>query len=354
MKIFIQASELNLNPERLKKMIPPEKLESLKGKGILQAYLLAHEGISRPKILGEGQQELKWPKSTIHRLCQKIKEGTKFFIHHNEDNSHDDRKSVGEVLVSVLENIKGKLSNIVVGYFPDKNIVSDMNTCSMEADVDTSMENIVGDINEVTGIALGNSDKENPAFPGAIRLSTVQCFDIQNKKPGEGDKQVTFEELKTGIRELNIRPWQVFTLDDFKNDRVFGKLFEENSTLKAENERLNKDNKEIVSKNEKALRLVDVSKAEEKIKELTGEGYTDKQIEFIMGRFNPETMEDLTDKGLETFLEESKKDFADTAKLFGVAEKSDASAGKEKKEGEEEEGDLSMEAQALKEIGVKI
>lgn len=242
----------------------------------------------------------------------------------------------------------------MVGYFPDKNIVSDMNTCSMEADVDTSMENIVGDINEVTGIALGNSDKENPAFPGAIRLSTVQCFDIQNKKPGEGDKQVTFEELKTGIRELNIRPWQVFTLDDFKNDRVFGKLFEENSTLKAENERLNKDNKEIVSKNEKALRLVDVSKAEEKIKELTGEGYTDKQIEFIMGRFNPETMEDLTDKGLETFLEESKKDFADTAKLFGVAEKSDASAGKEKKEGEEEEGDLSMEAQALKEIGVKI
>ena len=354
MRIFIQASELSLSPEELKKMIPKEKLESLEGKGILQAYLLAHEGTSHPKVLGEGQQELKWPRATIRQLVQKIKEGTKFFIHHNEDNSHDDRKSVGEVITSALRDIKGKLSNIVVGYFPDKGIVSEMDTCSMEADVDTSMENIVGDINEITGIALGNSDIDNPAFPGAIRLSTVQCFDKGDNKNQKGDEQVTYDELKKGIRDLNVYPWQIFTLDDLKNDKVFGKLFEDNSTLKAENERLNKENKEVTDKSKESVRLMDITGSKEKIKDILKEGYTEKQVKFIMSRFDPEKMEDLTDQGLNTFIESTKKDFADTAKLFGVTESSESSKGDENKDKDEEEGDSSMEAQALKEIGVKI
>jgi len=219
-------------------------------------------------------------------LSDKIKTGIKFFVGHRADNSNENRESVGEVLSSFTKEIAGKLSNIIIGWFPSKEKVQTMDTCSMEADIHTDEEFIVGDINEVTGIALGNSQQDHPAFPGALRLSMVQCFIEPQTKIKEGVKKmgdeqqprrITIDDVKRAIHDLNIHPWQLFGLDDFKKDDNVGKLFTENATLKAENEKLTKENKEVTEKSEKAVRKNEVVESQERLDVLLKEGFTDSR-----------------------------------------------------------------------------
>ena len=354
MKVYIQALELNLNPEELKKAVPEEKLRALKGKGILQAYTLAHEGTSRPKVLGEGNQNLKWPRAVIRRISEKIKEGTKFFLGHGETNAQEGRKSVGEILSSFVKEIGGRLSHIIIGHFPDEEKVKDMDVCSMEADIHIDNENVVGDVNEISGIALASSDTENPAFPGAIRLATVQCFDIEVKNR-EGNKMpeptvLTFEQVRAAVKSMNIYAWQLYSLEEMKNDKTYGKLFDDNDTLKAENERLKKESTEIETKSKEAVRQLDVTNAKGKL-ETFMEDLTDKQKKFIVGRFKPESLEKLDDDGIKEFVENSKKEFAETAKLFGTEVITDTKPG-DKGSGSEDEEDKTMAEKALKELGV--
>ena len=287
----------------------------------------------------------------IRRVAEKIKEGTKFFLGHGDNtNAHEGRQSVGEVLSSFVKEIGGRLSHIIIGHFPDENKVRDMDVCSMEADVYTDTDNIVGDINEISGIALGSSDVENPAFPGALRLGTVQCFD-----EGEKDKQrkkekimaLTFEEVKEAVRSMNIHPWQLYSIDDIKNDRIFSKSFTELESLRNENVTLKKEKGEIEEKSKDAIRQADIVKAKSQL-DTHMEDLTDKQKKFIVKRFDPESLEDLSEDGLKKFVEDSKKEFAETAKLFGDQETKVSDGGTS-----EESSSGNMEEEALKTLGVK-
>lgn len=224
----------------------------------------------------------------------------------------------------------------------------------MEADIYTDNENIVGDVNEISGIALGSSNMENPAFPGALRLGTVQCFDEggenQNQRQKEKDMALTFEEVKKAVREMNIHPWQLFDLDDIKNDRIFSKTFTELESLRNENTTLKKEKDDIENKSKDAIRQLDVSKSKEKLNTFM-EDLTDKQKKFITARFKPENLEDLTDDGIKKFVENTKKEFADTAKLFGEEAVTTTKSGEQTSE--EDDASKSMEDKALELMGVK-
>jgi len=278
----------------------------------------------------------------IRQLAEKIKAGTRFFIGHRETNAQNNRESVGEILSSFVKEIGGRLVNVIVGHFPDRGKVEDMDVCSMEADVYTDDENIVGDVNDISGVALGNSDRESPAFPGALRLSTVQCFGKEGEK-----KTMTLEEIKTAVRTMNIHPWQLFSEEDIKKDREYGKVYTENAALKIEKEKHVKDMEGLKTKSEEAIKKTEISEASAHLDKLMKEGYTDKQKEFIKGRFAPATLDDLSEKNLGEYLEKEKKAFADTAKLFGVAEESGDDKDKKKISKE-----LTIEEEALKEMGV--
>lgn len=297
-----------------------------------------------------------WPKAVIHRLAQKIQAGTKFFVNHNADNSHENRISVGEVIKSYIKDIGGKISNIIIGHFPNNENIKDMDVCSVEAEIYTDERNIVGDIENVTGIALGNSNESHPAFPGAVRLAAVQCFNTS----GEGEKTVTFEEVKKAIKDMNIHPWQLFNEEDLKNDREFGKIFERVSKAESENERLTKELKESKEASQDAEKKALASSAKSRLDEKMGEGYTEKQKRYIKERFDPEQLQDLSDQGLDKFLESAREDFSKTAKLFGVSEENDKGTStkdnnENKKSGGTSEDDDPAEnlmQEALKEMGV--
>jgi hypothetical protein len=315
--------------------------------------------MSRPKVLGEGSSILRWSRAVIHRLAQKIKEGTKFFVDHGENtNSHDGRNAVGQVLTSFVKDIGGKLSNIIIGHFPDKESVNNADVCSMEADIETNGD-YVDDVDNVTGVALGNSNVDSPAFPGAVRLNMVQCFDNDNtddkKQSGRGDQKmpekITFQDVKNAVKEMNIFPRQLYTVEDLQNDNTFGKIFAENSTLKAETERLTKENETLNNTSKEAIRATEVQKANGVIEKMMSEGFSDKQRTFIKNRFKPETLEKLDENSLKEHLENEKKVFAETAKLFGSDETVNTDTGAGGSDNDDSTSE-SMEEKALKAIGV--
>ena len=323
MRLYIQASELLLEADEVRSRIPSEKLSALEGRGVIRAYRLAHEGTSQPKVLTEGSKVLRWVKAVVHRLTQKIQAGTKFFVGHGDGtNSHEGRRTVGEVLASFVKDIGGKVSSVVIGHFPDESSIKDMDVCSMEADVEIDGD-VVSDVNSLTGIALGNSRTDSPAFPGATMLSTLQCFD-QNK-PGEGEnmadeKKITFDDVKRSVREMNIFPHQLFTIVEMKADREFGPIIEQRDKLSTENEGLTKKIGELETSSKDALRKGEVAEATTILDKRLADGMTDKQKAFIKSQFDPTKLDDLTESGVDKFVEQSIKDFAATAKLFGVAE----------------------------------
>jgi len=351
MKIEIQALEMSMTSEELKSYVSPEELQKLKGKGVLQAYILAQEGISQPKILQEGTTVLTWTKQVIKNLLNKVKKGTQFFIGHGADNSHENRNSVGTIISSIIKEVSGKLSNIIIGYFPEKEKVDNLDICSMEAEIEIDNNVVVG-VDQITGIALGSSDTDNPAFPGAFRLNSIQCFGKETeKKNPEKEHIMTFEELKRALRDMNVHPWQLFTMEDLKNDKVFGKIFDEKTDLEDKYKALETKHKELETQNTEAMKGLNKTKAKEWLDKELKEGFTDKQKAFIEKRFNPDSLEDITEKTISEYVVNAKKEFSETAKLFGIEDAVDNKGNKKNEENNKE--DKTPEEEALELIGVK-
>ncbi len=320
MIIYIQATSPKITQEELLKQIPEAKKKELAGKGQLRAYTLAHEGVTHPRVIGEGVQEIKWGRKIVEKVKDLAKTGTKFFIGHNADNSTENRKNVGEVVTSFLKEIEGTLHNIVIGHFPDKATVSDLDIVSMEANIDTDMYNNVNDVKGITGIAMDSSESNSPAFPGARLVSAIQCFEKDKNEPGKGETEMTFAEAKQFIKDHNVHPSQLYSEKEIQNDREFSHIFDENAKMKADNELLTKTNGELTEKNKGLTTEKSASGVKDILSESLKEGYTDKQKDFINKRFKPESLESLDEDGVKKFLDNSKKEYADFAKLFGDSE----------------------------------
>jgi hypothetical protein len=61
-------------------------------------------------------------------------------------------------------------------------------------------------VQQVTGIALASSATEKPAFPGATLLGVIQAL--------QGAETMTKEEVREAIRELKLKPMDVFEKSD--------------------------------------------------------------------------------------------------------------------------------------------
>lgn len=301
---------------------------------------------------------LHWTKAVVRRLASNIQAGAKFFVGHGVSNSHDGRTEVGEVLTSFVKEIKGKLSSIVVGWFPEKESVATMDVCSIEANVEVDDSNgYVNDVNEVSAIALGNSSIDSPAFPGAMRLASVQCFEEPDSKPksnpGEGD-EVTFRDIQDFIKERNVFVHQLFTEQDLKNDREFGSLFETVAEKDKEIEALKKELEDTKTESAEVAKKAKVATAKDRFDTLIPDDLTAKQKAFITSRFKAEAIAVMSDDEVKKYIENERNEFAETAKLFGVTDNSPAGKGTESQdEDTEDEGDSSPEEAALKLVGAR-
>jgi hypothetical protein len=321
--VSIQATSVALTPEEIESAIPAGVVSEIKKKDprpLFQAYSIVQEGISRPRVIGEGQKAISWPRAAVASLVGKVKKGLQFFIGHNADSSHAGRTAVGEVVADFQQVIKGVLNHIVIGYFPDKATARDCDVCSIEADVtlrETATSIVADMVETVTGIALANSSKEKPAFAGAKRLGMLQAFD----EPGAGDNQtrskhMTLSEIQQAVKDLNIWPHQLYNEKVYRADPELGKVFADAERLALENKTLADQIKAKDVEIKTISRKAETVNARDRLVAKLPTGLTEKQKEFITKKFDPEKVEDLSDTGIDNFISQGQKDFAEMAKLF--------------------------------------
>lgn len=182
-----------------------------------RAYAIAHEGISEPKMVGGGGLLLKYFRDAIYKIHDKLELGTPVFHGHNADNSTDGRETIGEIVGKTLREIGGKLYDIAVTYIKPEHRSAPLDVASFEAEVGFN-PNADGetctavDVGEITGLALGSSAVERPAFSGATLLAAVQAF--VSKDEGKGNNAMTLEELKAACKELKVKPVDLFDAED--------------------------------------------------------------------------------------------------------------------------------------------
>lgn len=185
MKFTLQcAKPFQITPDQIKDMIGEDKLKDIKNSDanpLFKAWVLAHEGESRPNKVGEGNVVVKWSRDIIKNLMSKVSSGLKFFFRHNADSSHGGRQSYGEVVGKGEVELNGVLHGLVVGYFPQtsKEIAEQANSISMEVDAELgptgrAKEYIAKAVTAITGIALGTAS-DIPGFAGAVEVGSLQA-----------------------------------------------------------------------------------------------------------------------------------------------------------------------------------
>jgi len=190
-----------------------------------RAYCIGHEGESEGKVVGIGKVIKKWARSAIQNITERLAVGTKVFHLHEMTNDHEGRKPIGEVVGKAISDVAGKLSSIAIMYiFPEyRNIPLDV--ASIEADI-TLPENVSPnaravdvDVEDITGIALGNSETCKPGFAGATLLASLQEFaeSADRDKRSKGGDKMTNDELKQAVKAAKLR-----ISDLFEGDEIFG------------------------------------------------------------------------------------------------------------------------------------
>lgn len=208
----IRARLLHMAESEIKAMIPPYFLESVKQKDpkpLFKAYVVGQEGQAEAQWVGIGKVVKNWFKDAIGKLVRRIYPGLKLFKNHAETNEpNENRIEIGEVAGSRAKTIDGKFSAVIAAYiYPEyKNLPLDI--ASIEADI---LINDVGDddihavdVDDVTGIALGNSAVDKPGFPGATLLGELQAF---AGKPKQADKvkwQLSYNRTRQGERKFEL------------------------------------------------------------------------------------------------------------------------------------------------------
>jgi len=347
----ITQSFLNLICERIQSfsqnelidLIPKDTLAEIKQKNdhpYFAAYSICHEGESTPKIIGEGFKPILWTRRAVQSLKRFVLKGIKFFLGHNDDNSTNNRQSVGEVVADAQKEINGKLHHIVVGYFPNKQIVANKDICSQEGNwnlFEMAKRLVADSVDKITGIALGSSDNNSPAFAEAKRLGMVQAFNT----PGEGDKNTSgkegkmpdeiksYHDLKKYITQFNVFPSQLFTLDEIKKDREFITVFNEAEILKKQLEEKDKQIEDFDNKHKELDRQLQLSTAKTRLKNMMSNfkdskgnvtEITPKQQKYIELNFS-ESLDDLTDEGLSKFIAKTlESDYKKNAEFFGTSD----------------------------------
>jgi hypothetical protein len=147
----------------------------------------------------------------------------------------------------------------------------------------------------------------------------------EQKRIIEKTNQITFKQWRDMKNEFHVHPWQLFNIDDLKNDREFGKYF-------TDLEKLQKENKALQEKyDNETKKLADkINSYERKNYENTSKQRLDKMIEqenlpekmklFVEKAYEKEkaNIKDLSDDGLKEFIDTKKDNFQNVMSIIDV------------------------------------
>ena len=318
-----------------------KRIKAKDDKAEFRAYVIGHEGESTGKVVGIGRVIKKWARSAIQNITERLILGTKVFHLHEMTNEHEGRKPIGEVVGKVLSDIAGKLSSIAIMYiYPDYRDIP-LDVASIEADInlpETFNPNarvVDVDVEDITAIALGNSQVNKPGFAGATILATMQEFAdaASHEKPLKEGEHMIPDEIKKAIRDAKLKPSDLFGSNEISEDPIvqevirdkrrneegFGKRMEEK--LEAEKTKLEQAVKDLTAKLDAKDKTLLRTKAGESLKPAIEKRKLDeKQSAFILkngAKFEPKSEESLAGD-LDKFLDAQLDEFKGYAEIMGI------------------------------------
>lgn len=369
MKIKIAGEQIQeMAAEEILDHIPASAYKRIKAadpKPEFRAYVIGHEGESSGKVVGMGRVVKKWAHSAIENINKKLALGTKIFHMHGVTNDHEGRKPIGEVVGKALSDIGGRLSAIAIAYIDKAYKDVPLDVASIEADINMpetinpNARSVDVDVEEITGIALGNSEIVKPGFAGATLLASLQEFadNAGHEKPTkDGDKPMTKDEIRKAIRDEKLKPSDLFGADEIaddptvqgvirdrrRNEEGFGKRMEEK--LEAEKARLEQEKKDLQTKLDGLTKTTLKVKGADALKAAVEKRKLDaKQSAFVArnaAKLAPQSEESLAGD-VDKFIDAQLEDLKGFAEAFGIKAEGDGKAGiREGKPGDTSVDDL--------------
>jgi len=316
-------------------LIPSEMLKAIKDKDphpFFQAYSICHEGVSMPKLLGDTAKPIHWTKRAVQSIKNVIKNGVKFFLGHNKDNSTAGRRELGEVVHSFEKEIDGALHHIVISYHkPDvREEVKKYDICSQEAEwefFDIAGNMVADAMDKITGIALQSSEVAEPAFSGARRLGLVQAFGAESANKDKGGQEmpidlttVGFNDLIVEVKRRNTFPSQIYSLDEIKADNKIKPTFDEIETLKGQLKTKDEEIKQLKEEKVQLDKKTQLSTAKQRFTNLLNSEevkLTDLQKTYMEKKFKEDKVSDLTDEGLKKLRDDLLISYQEDVAIFG-------------------------------------
>ena len=311
----------------------------------LRAFVVAHEGTANPTVLGFGRTVQRWFEGAVKAVERVLGLGTPVFNGHEPGtNEHGGRARVGEVIGKWVEKINGFLSTVAVAYIYPEFRDLPFDVASVEADLmipgnEKEFEVQEPDVFGVSGIALGNSKVDKPAFPGATLQAALQAFAENHSGPRGGHETMTLEELRSAVKEGKFRPSDVFDAtvliaDPFisehvkeKEANIRGYNFRKLSELEDNAKKLQDENKALKDQAQAAVTVTLKSRAgsllDAALKERKLDGderfakYARKSCEKGFAPTDEASLKKDVDKFLDTQVDEFKELFGEPVKGKG-------------------------------------
>lgn len=339
--------------------LPSGVLEEIKRKDkhpFFQLYSICHEGVTTPRVIGEGGVKTHWLRRAIQSIKGKVKKGLKLFRGHNADSSHNNRQPLGEVITSFEEEIDGNLNHCVITYHSPEvaTEAKECDICSQEGVWEFIKQNgklFADKLVEITGIAIEKSNNEEPAFKNAKRLASIQAFEPDepddNNEPrkgkGKGKSKIMeplkFNDVLQAVKDMNIHPSQLYSWEQISKDRVYATEITETETVKKQ---LEEKVKEIEGlQKEKETLITEQSKGNagnvfKKILDTPGvvgsptvKTYIEKMFESDL-----DSMVDVSEEGLKQYIERATKSYQVAAEVSGIIDKDKVDLPDDKQTGE--------------------
>jgi len=358
MKQYIRARILNMSQEEIRTLVPQDTIDRIKKTDPtpeFRAYCVGHEGDAQALELSFGTKISKafhYASDMIMRIADRLQYGTPLFHLHTGANTSAGRVQLGEVVGKAIRTIKDKVSAIAAVYIYPQFRKMPLDVASIEADVvytpqGNARGNVI-DVEQVTGIALASSATEKPAFPGATLLGVIQAL-------RGAETMLTKEEIKEAIRELKLKPTDVFDETEIIDSEPAQKAkAKEREYGKRKEKELNDEHEKIIDlqkKHDEATGKVKV--LTEKVNSSTSKTLIDtsvttrklgeKEKAFIAknsGAFKSDKEGEDLKQDVERFVDGQIKEFEETAKLMGIdIKKETPAAGTPNADGKSAGGD---------------
>ena len=240
-KIIECYKQITLTRDELLSMVDAEEMKSIKNidaDAMIVAYIVAHEGISKPVVIGEGTKAIKWDKDAVRTVSDKLEVGMPVYDSHPKPEG---RNQVGHIVGYKEKMIDGVLSTIFAAYIKPEyaDQIKSYDISSMEAIwkvVETVSGMISKGVSEITGIALGSRKKgEKPGFSRADKLLSITAYDTEVsiyafEEQREENKnmdwnsinpaEIPFEILRAGVKAKKIYLSQIYDPEELLPKKI--------------------------------------------------------------------------------------------------------------------------------------